>query len=159
MSSEKVSYDYPEHDFLDFLYLNGYLTARPTDPLPEAPDRTPFENEVRRIAAKLNCQRRKPKECINPFYKSNFRWVFMVEDTVPDCRIVGASLLRAHDPFASTYDLLYFNTEESLEEDALRALWKHAGRVMGADEDDLSSEGIKERMSGCNATLLGFLAE
>lgn len=159
MNSSQVSYDYPEYDFIDFLYLNGYLTERPTNPLPDAPDRTPFENEVRRISATLNCQRRKPAECIDPFYKSNFRWVFTVENESPDCRIAGAALLRAHDPFASTYDLLYFNAEEGLEEDTLQALWKHVGLTMDAEEDDLFSADIRESMTESNATFLDYLTK
>lgn len=159
MTAEKVSYDYPEYDFIDFLYLNGYLTSRPTEDLPEDPSRTPFENEIRRIAATLNCHRRKPKELIDPFYKTNFRWVFTVEDTTPHCRIVGASLLRAPEPFASNYDLLYFNAEEGLEEETLKALWKHVLWTMGTNENGLSPKDIRAHMSQGNSTLLGFLSQ
>lgn len=159
MTASKVSYNYPEYDFLDFLYLNGYLTERPTESLPEAPDRTPFENRIRSIAVKLNCQRRKPKELIDPFYRTNFRWVFAVDDITPGSRILGAALLRSPDGIESVYDLLYFETEEDVEEETLQSLWKHVLFAMGADEDGIESTDIKERMKGCNATLLGFLAE
>lgn len=157
MSIPTLFYDYTEHDFLDFLYLNGYLAERPSETMEDDPDRTAFENEVRSIAIKLNCHRRKTKDSIEEFYKRHFRWVFSVEGTAPHAKINSAALLRSHDDNPDRLEIIYLEIEKGMGKEALQTLWKHASWSAGAGKEVIVLEDLGEIQQAINSTLHDFL--
>jgi hypothetical protein len=157
MSMPTLFYDYTEHDFIDFLYLNGYLTERPSEDLPDDPDRTPFENEIRSIATRLNCHRRKPKDSIDSFYKANFRWVFSVEGTAPNAHLTSGALLRSHDSHPERFDIIYLDAEAGMGKETLQTLWKHALWAAGSGKEVTIPQDLREIQQAVNSTLHDIL--